>query len=267
MDALQTAARLSPNDPAIHYVKGLYFKTKADLQQAIHEFRRSIQLAAKVPEAHYELGLLLRQRGELESAAGEFRKAIELSPADGQSPLNLAQILQRQGKAAESRDVIQKVHDLRRNRETFGVVQVYNDTGIRLVERGDLAAAIGYFRAAVDLRPDYSEIHRNLARALFQAGQLDEAGREYQTAIRLNGRDWQAHYGLGEVLAQQNHMADGRSEEHTSELQSHHELVCRLLLEKKKNKSKPRTESANLVSIKRASASVVYSNDSPTTAP
>src|SRR5438034_3850612 len=29
-----------------------------------------------------------------------------------------------------------------------------------------------------------------------------------------------------------------RSEEHTSELQSHSDLVCRLLLEKKKNKSK-----------------------------
>src|SRR5437773_9321160 len=28
--------------------------------------------------------------------------------------------------------------------------------------------------------------------------------------------------------------ATGRSEEHTSELQSHHDLVCRLLLEKKK---------------------------------
>src|SRR5437773_3712156 len=28
--------------------------------------------------------------------------------------------------------------------------------------------------------------------------------------------------------------ASGRSEEHTSELQSHHDLVCRLLLEKKK---------------------------------
>src|SRR5471032_3537329 len=27
-----------------------------------------------------------------------------------------------------------------------------------------------------------------------------------------------------------------RSEEHTSELQSHHDIVCRLLLEKKKNK-------------------------------
>src|SRR5437667_8844295 len=29
--------------------------------------------------------------------------------------------------------------------------------------------------------------------------------------------------------------AGPRSEEHTSELQSHHDLVCRLLLEKKKN--------------------------------
>src|SRR5437667_12766926 len=28
-----------------------------------------------------------------------------------------------------------------------------------------------------------------------------------------------------------------RSEEHTSEFQSHHDLVCRLLLEKKKNKT------------------------------
>src|SRR5208283_1276303 len=30
-----------------------------------------------------------------------------------------------------------------------------------------------------------------------------------------------------------------RSEEHTSELQSHHDLVCRLLLEKKKNVTPP----------------------------
>src|SRR5437773_12464711 len=32
-----------------------------------------------------------------------------------------------------------------------------------------------------------------------------------------------------------------RSEEHTSELQSHHDLVCRLLLEKKKKKQQKHT--------------------------
>src|SRR5688572_30938034 len=39
------------------------------------------------------------------------------------------------------------------------------------------------------------------------------------------------HSGAGMVAA-----ARGRSEEHTSELQSQSNLVCRLLLEKKKNK-------------------------------
>src|SRR5471032_3513593 len=36
-----------------------------------------------------------------------------------------------------------------------------------------------------------------------------------------------------------------RSEEHTSELQSHHDLVCRLLLEKKKQKKKQNNNKKN----------------------
>src|SRR5438132_11751405 len=42
---------------------------------------------------------------------------------------------------------------------------------------------------------------------------------------------WATH---GEVIAIAPHTYKGRSEEHTSELQSHSDLVCRLLLEKKK---------------------------------
>src|SRR5690349_23379441 len=38
------------------------------------------------------------------------------------------------------------------------------------------------------------------------------------------------------------HIAVARSEEHTSELQSRRDLVCRLLLEKKKNKENKKTE-------------------------
>src|SRR5437773_5425712 len=39
--------------------------------------------------------------------------------------------------------------------------------------------------------------------------------------------------------AQRDSALAARSEEHTSELQSHHDLVCRLLLEKKKQLQKP----------------------------
>src|SRR5437667_9046358 len=43
---------------------------------------------------------------------------------------------------------------------------------------------------------------------------------------------------------------DARSEEHTSELQSHHDLVCRLLLEKKKNhRTQPRSHHWSTASV------------------
>src|SRR5437773_6580220 len=71
----------------------------------------------------------------------------------------------------------------------------------------------------------------------------------YTTLFRSRDVD-----GLGELEAEIQHIdrrvdevegvpperleePDQRSEEHTSELQSHHDLVCRLLLEKKKKKT------------------------------
>src|SRR5260221_8888230 len=47
------------------------------------------------------------------------------------------------------------------------------------------------------------------------------------------------HGGRGLQLVQE--LQSSRSEEHTSELQSHSDLVCRLLLEKKKKKNSSRT--------------------------
>src|SRR5438034_4607750 len=44
-----------------------------------------------------------------------------------------------------------------------------------------------------------------------------------------------------------------RSEEHTSELQSHSDLVCRLLLEKKKKKTKIHITMKNMVDIRAKS--------------
>src|SRR4051812_49664982 len=52
-----------------------------------------------------------------------------------------------------------------------------------------------------------------------------------------------------------NFLLDGRSEEHTSELQSHVNLVCRLLLEKKKKQRHTvggRRGQGNLLRVRRA---------------
>src|SRR3712207_8096736 len=64
----------------------------------------------------------------------------------------------------------------------------------------------------------------------------------YDSVEELLGKSWQVLYEEAELqrFAQENVVAglvqQGRSEEHTSELQSRQYLVCRLLLEKKKTR-------------------------------
>src|SRR5437773_3917828 len=69
-------------------------------------------------------------------------------------------------------------------------------------------------------------------------------------------RDHHLPVVLGLVLAM-------RSEEHTSELQSHHDLVCRLLLEKKKNSKKRRRRPACLRRTKIVRTSLPHKHTTP----
>src|SRR5690348_17653847 len=73
----------------------------------------------------------------------------------------------------------------------------------------------------------------------------------YTTLFRSNHR---APFGAGETtrLFQPRHHAvwvPGRSEEHTSELQSPVHLVCRLLLEKKKNRDHKQSDKRLTISL------------------
>src|SRR5260221_6208736 len=60
----------------------------------------------------------------------------------------------------------------------------------------------------------------------------------YTTLFRSRNSPYAAFCATGEFHVPRK-SAPNRSEEHTSELQSHSDLVCRLLLEKKKKASPP----------------------------
>src|SRR3712207_8851730 len=73
----------------------------------------------------------------------------------------------------------------------------------------------------------YTTLFRSYVEALTRAGRLDEARLAFEKMLTYAN-----HLGL---YAEEISHTGERSEEHTSELQSRQYLVCRLLLEKKKN--------------------------------
>src|SRR5687768_17662471 len=80
----------------------------------------------------------------------------------------------------------------------------------------------------------YTTLFRSLLRGSGEAAAEQLGGAAQVALIGQAGVEGGAGLG-GEHLEEG---ADQRSEEHTSELQSRLHLVCRLLLEKKKNKKK-----------------------------
>src|SRR5690606_41325950 len=81
-----------------------------------------------------------------------------------------------------------------------------------------------YLTRAVALAPGRATFLSNLAYLELSSGKLEEASRLARRATVLDPKLGSAWINLGVA----------RSEEHTSELQSRENLVCRLLLEKKK---------------------------------
>src|SRR5438034_3428388 len=69
-------------------------------------------------------------------------------------------------------------------------------------------------------------------------GALEQSETHRAAAARELREETGLNADIGAELWQRSFDVDMRSEEHTSELQSHSDLVCRLLLEKKKKKRK-----------------------------
>src|SRR2546422_6069130 len=88
--------------------------------------------------------------------------------------------------------------------------------------------------AAQEPHPHQAEA---LGRVVFPVSCTPEAQTRFERAVALLHSFWyeRAADTFREAVVADTACAMGRSEEHTSELQSRLHLVCRLLLEKKKN--------------------------------
>jgi len=80
------------------------------------------------------------------------------------------------------------------------------------LRKGKVDEAISLLQAAVDLRPENSPAHENLAKALLQKGRVADALVHYRKLLELQPDNIEVHNIVGTVLIQQGRIREGAEE-------------------------------------------------------
>jgi tetratricopeptide (TPR) repeat protein len=109
-DSLWTAtSKTSPSSQNTHNNMGDVYARHKDYQNAILEFKKSIEINPKYADAWHNLALSYQNIGQVEEAIKTYKKAIALNPKLWQSRENLTVIYFNKGDFDKSENMLQKL--------------------------------------------------------------------------------------------------------------------------------------------------------------
>jgi spermidine synthase len=156
-----------PESVEVHDYLGIALAEKGQLDEAIAQFRQSLELDPDSARTHWHLGAALASNGARQDAIVHLRRSIELDPANARVHADLASLCidanQLDAAVAHSRAALRLTPDL---------VEAHNSLGIALAMQGHLDEAIEHFQRALALSPDLADTQRNLTIALQRRRQL-----------------------------------------------------------------------------------------------
>ncbi len=203
-------------------------------QEAVVEYRRALpasppqfqpQLRRNLAIAYYKAGQLKECAAELEQLRTTVRDVnIDLLLADCYlqmgRPQSAAAVLEP--SAAEHGEELAFAYTLgtaliRSGHPQEG--QVYVDRilkagdsaeahlllGSSMLQAGDLPGAVREFRSALERNSALPQIHSLYGRALLNTGDADGASAEFKAELAANPNDYDANFGLGEILKARKH--------------------------------------------------------------
>jgi protein O-GlcNAc transferase len=197
------------NRAEFHSNVGSLRRRQKRLPEAIAAYREALRLDSSLADTHYNLGNALRDNGDAGEALASFRRALEWNAGHFHSLAALGQMMHAAGRNAEAAEHFKKALALQ-PQDT----DVLCELGDSLQELGDLAGAVALyqralavnprlarawysggcventrreyvsaimcFQKAVELQPDWLEARHNLARALFEVGQVSAAWTHFR---------------------------------------------------------------------------------------
>lgn len=175
---------------------------RRDYAAAELALRQVIDLNGDYPDVHNMLGKILHDHGDLVRATKHFERAAELNPRYTEALLNLAIALADQGAYEAARTA----YDRLRSEHTGTlsdpfvrgrIANQHADLSKAYLDAGCVHEAISELQRAIDLCPDFPDLHTRLA-TLYRDQDNHALAREHLAcAISTNPRYAQAHVLLG----------------------------------------------------------------------
>jgi tetratricopeptide (TPR) repeat protein len=178
--------------PAAHTNLGLYLRSWAREQEALHHFQEAVRLGPGYAFVHFNLTRVLEKRGRLREAEEHYREVVRLDPQFALALLNLAGLEARRGRWQEALGHLDQVLG-----QEPGNALAHHNCAVILEQQGGAGEALAHYREAVRLAPRWPRAHYSLGTSLGSQGRLDEAIPPLEEAVRLNARYVEARENLG----------------------------------------------------------------------
>jgi tetratricopeptide (TPR) repeat protein len=168
--------------------------------------RRGVGMAIVVTLAVALGTLTIRRNALYASEVTIWRDSVARRPNNLRALSEYARVLQAAGRAAEARQVAERVVALDPSypgaRATLGAL---------LIGAGDLDAAVAHLRAAVERDPKDALARTNLGLAMWRKGDADAAIAHYRAALQLDPNFVDAHVYLADALAARGQVVEARA--------------------------------------------------------
>ena len=180
-------------DKNIQELIDLYRSGKLDIVK-----KKVVQLIEKYPNSFilYNLfGAVLTDQKNLNEAVINYRKSIQINSDYAEGYNNLGSVLYKLEKFEESIDSYQRAIQIKPN-----FAEAYNNLGVTFKELERFEESIDSYRQAIKINPNYAEAYSNLGNLLKDISKVDEAIANYQKAIKINTNFAEAYSNLGSLL-------------------------------------------------------------------
>ncbi len=215
---LDRLSKSGSRDPFVLSALAQKTGSDGDLPQAIRYTRQLIEQGSGSDSEYLLLDGFLGRSGNLEASIAALKEAISRTPYSNALYESLAARQLAAGNTSEGLVTIKRglelfpedaaLRGLGEQTSADGLTQ----QGIAQFKQGNMQAAMGQFRAAVESNPGDAVAHDYIGVILGESGRLNEAIVEFDQAIRLDPGLPDPHFHLGLAYKQTGRITDAISE-------------------------------------------------------